>query len=59
MLSLTDKRVYVLGIGDDGAAGLPGTAHDVVAAADVLVGGERQLGLSLSSAVRSGWSRTD
>lgn len=39
-----DRRVWVIGIGDDGAAGLPEGVRQVVETADVLVGGDRQLG---------------
>lgn len=37
--------VSVVGIGADGWAGLPGTARAVLLDAEVLIGGERQLGL--------------
>jgi precorrin-6Y C5,15-methyltransferase (decarboxylating) len=38
-----DRRVWVIGIGDDGAAGLPEGVRQVVETADVLAGGDRQL----------------
>ncbi|MFD9422622.1 MULTISPECIES: precorrin-6y C5,15-methyltransferase (decarboxylating) subunit CbiE [unclassified Streptomyces] len=37
--------VFVVGIGADGWAGLSGTARDTLRCAEVLIGGERQLGL--------------
>ncbi|MEV0024675.1 precorrin-6y C5,15-methyltransferase (decarboxylating) subunit CbiE [Streptomyces atroolivaceus] len=39
------SAVSVVGIGADGWAGLPGTARAVLLDAEVLIGGERQLGL--------------
>ncbi|MCL6518045.1 precorrin-6y C5,15-methyltransferase (decarboxylating) subunit CbiE [Alicyclobacillus sp.] len=39
-----DRRVWVVGIGDDGAEGLSERARRLIESADVLAGGDRQLG---------------
>ena len=40
----TTRPVTLIGIGDDGCAGLTSRAHNAIVGAGVLVGGERQLG---------------
>ncbi|MBI4506815.1 MAG: precorrin-6y C5,15-methyltransferase (decarboxylating) subunit CbiE, partial [Chloroflexi bacterium] len=41
---MVPHKIHVVGIGDDGPAGLTPAARAVVASADVLVGGRRHLG---------------
>src|SRR5215207_2213912 len=42
---MLQRMITVIGIGADGWASLPERARDAVRAAELLVGGERQLGL--------------
>ena len=37
------QKVYIIGIGDDGLDGLTGSAKQIIAQAEVLIGGERSL----------------
>ena len=41
----TDYRIYVLGVGSDGVAGLTSRAKEILASADLLIGSDHALGL--------------